>query len=179
MTDEERINILKNIKSIADVSYGENSRVSELADELICSYNPQKPEEEELDEKAAYREKVEQANREGKQIQYRPLYNLVPNGEWKSRDAYMSGTKLIWELHEYREKPQRKFIPWTVQTIPKGEPLTRKNFDEGVCFIPFFYGKVNIAYCGPMGDNYFVAYDELLKNFKRLDGTPCGDEVEA
>ena len=175
MTDEDRVDILENIKSIAEISYGENSNVSRLARELIESYKRIKPEEEAIDEKAAYLEKVEQANLDGKEIQYKETAYDV----WIDRHSLGKNAPLNWSKNEYRIKPESKFIQWTVQTIPKGEPLRYKGWIEGVCFIPHFYGIETIKHSGPNGDNYKSTYKDIFDDCSRLDGSPCGDEVEA
>lgn len=123
------------------------------------------------DENAAYREKVEQANREGKTIQYKISDYWIDRHSPKNHPIY-------WAKNEYRIKPEPKFIPWTVQTIPKGEPLRFKDWNDGVCFIPTFYGSETVKHSWPNRDDSRVTYKELFDHFERLDGSPCGEDVE-
>jgi hypothetical protein len=90
-------------------------------------------------------------------------------------------SRLATELIESykRIKPAPKFIQWTVQTIPKGEPLRMKDWAVGMCFIPITYMLNGLLCFDPDHIKSYLTYDYLLKNGERLDGSPCGEEVES
>jgi hypothetical protein len=136
--------------------------------EIVRKYSSPK---EEIDEKAAYRAKVEQANREGKTIQYKL------SDEWVDRHPESKGSPLDWDICDYRIKPQPKIIPWTVHTIPKGEPLRFKDWSGGMCFIAITYMQHGFLYFNPDHLMTYRTYSYLLKNGERLDGSPCGEDV--
>ena len=56
------------------------------------------------DDTAAYREKVEQANREGKTIQYKISDYWIDRHSPKNHPIY-------WDKNEYRIKPEPKLTP--------------------------------------------------------------------
>jgi hypothetical protein len=90
-------------------------------------------------------------------------------------------SRLATELIESykRIKPAPKLIPWTVKTIPKGEPLRMKDWTDGLCFIPITYLMNGFLYFNNNHIKTYISYDYILKNGERLDGSPCGQEVES
>ena len=117
----------------------------------------------------------------GEAIILLPVFQAFVNGKQIQRKSEITG---LWEdrffpdfdpHHEYRVKPEKKLVPFTVEDIEllKGRWFKHKNKDCHSCFQIIGVFPDKIMFFG--GE---ILYSTLLESFEFEDGTPCGKYVE-
>ena len=124
---------------------------------------------------------IMQAYQEGKQIQ---IYDKM-HKQWVDDEPNWN-----WGLHDYRIKPELKYVPFE-----STEEFLEAQREHGEGLINIFNDEVltaNDIYISINGNAYKRGKDtlhgynlypigdlkDLFKNYKLIDGTPCGKTVE-
>jgi len=114
-------------------------------------------------------------------IIFLPVFQAFANGKQIQRKSKITG---LWEDsfspdfasgYEYRIKPEKKLVPFTVEDIEllKGRWFKHKNKDYHSCFQIIGVCPDKIMFFG--GE---ILYSTLLESCEFKDGTPCGKYVE-
>ena len=114
---------------------------------------------------------VMQAYESGEQIQVK---NIADNTKWK--EIEFPGWN--WIYYDYRVKPKSKYIPF--ETPEEFFDAQREHGIETSTGELLFINSDNTVYIdGTKGlESGKCGFEYLFNNFKFVDGTPCGKEVE-
>lgn len=117
---------------------------------------------------------IMQAYQEGKQIQ---IYDKM-HKQWVDDEPNWN-----WGLHEYRIKPKPKFRPFKsvdefLEAQRKHGVKIKRIEDDVLLDIYVNYYTDRVLLVDSIGTIENTLLSILYRNYKFLDGTPCGKEVE-
>ncbi len=93
------------------------------------------------------------------------------SGDWiQVKDPHWN-----FALGSYRKKPEKKFIPWTAETIPFTLAVREKTWPVGeyVLLINVYVASVFLA----TYNHTSIKYSDLLEDWETRDGGVCGEVV--
>lgn len=117
---------------------------------------------------------IMQAYQEGKQIQ---IYDKM-HKQWVDDEPNWN-----WGLHEYRIKPKQEFVPFEsteefLEAQRKHGVKIKRIEDDILLDIYVNYYTDRVLLVDSIGTIENTLLSILYRNYKFLDGTPCGKEVE-
>ena len=118
---------------------------------------------------------IMQAYQEGKQIQ---IYDKIHKQWWVDCEPNWN-----WGLHEYRIKPEPEFAPFEsaeefLEAQRKHGAKIKRIKDDVLLDIYVNYYTDRVLLVDSIGTIENTLLSILYRNYKFLDGTPCGKEVE-
>jgi hypothetical protein len=130
---------------------------------------------------------IQQAYRIGRKIELRVRGST---GEWMCFDIQYdlsrnSGVEHLFNFneYEYREKPEKKYRPWTFEEVPWGVRLVSKmnnpNMKVVRMIVSVEYDKTDtVVYLGGIEVSSPTTTKQILHDWLMPDGSPCGVEVK-
>lgn len=115
---------------------------------------------------------VMQAFDRGEQIEFKH----IDSDDWMLAFA---GSPMSWNWYDfdYRVKPKPKLIPYESEQEFYEAMKAHGQYLKMICFNGYFWCPTTIESDDIWIGGVRVTYEELLKEYEFVDGTPCGKEV--